>query len=762
MENFVFKEIDGRVILLESLIDEENVIIPDKINGKPVIEIGRECFKNCTKIKSIYIPDCVEAIGSKAFLGCKKLAEINMPYSLKTIGIKAFEGCNNLKSIFIDSPFFIISKVFYDSLPTSLWIKMSRRNLKNDTWLDSSYEYHTVTGYDRKFDSNCHELSITKDDLYYFINEDEKVVIGHGKDPYNFIGKSIVIPSEIDGREVYAIGTEAFKDASFNSMILPKTIKVISALSFYNSNFYYLQLPNELEYLSDKVFETIYPVFDLSNHTLKFNYSRIIKMPDKITDLDKRSLDFGYSSKCVFEKEITYESFIDPINGTTHFDNNTNIIYATLNNGMNVILFAPNFKNKDIPEVVNGVTINAWDTYLVENIRMYEGVKRDENGLIDENQDIELLCGKNENVEIKIPENVKYITRLFKDTITLNNKTHLLFPSTIEVLSGINAKTPLFLPKSVKRIKDVYGTIFALDDIEIVSEDSDPIFGVFIGEFENSKYTYYKIIHESEECVYIFNAKPINGEIEIPSKIDDLKVIGCNILIKETINKLIISNELVYNKNEKEKFMINLMNSEINKINLIVFKNVEIIDSIKNFIDDFKYICNYFEFSEGLIKIEKRDGVRIIPAGLHTFYDKPDEDEKITLKLPKSLVSIGSNSLEYNHISTLIVYEKTNISKKATDPWCKIFRYKDSDIETKENTNNISDDELLKGNVSLLEKIEHYDLTKINSVIFKEALELFKNDESFKIKYLNDKNLIYAELIEPDNHTIRIALLNDF
>lgn len=64
----------------------------------PLTEIPDGIFSN-TPIKSIVLPDTIEAIGDHAFYRCKSLEEISIPDSVKTIGKSTFNGCSNLKGI---------------------------------------------------------------------------------------------------------------------------------------------------------------------------------------------------------------------------------------------------------------------------------------------------------------------------------------------------------------------------------------------------------------------------------------------------------------------------------------------------------------------------------------------------------------------------------------------------------------------------------------------------------------------------------------
>jgi hypothetical protein len=60
-------------------------VIPAKIEGKPVTNIGKKAFK-ASELTSITIPDSVTSIGDEAFSHCESLTSITIPHSVPSIG----------------------------------------------------------------------------------------------------------------------------------------------------------------------------------------------------------------------------------------------------------------------------------------------------------------------------------------------------------------------------------------------------------------------------------------------------------------------------------------------------------------------------------------------------------------------------------------------------------------------------------------------------------------------------------------------------
>ena len=75
--------------------------IPETHNGKPVVEIGREAFLNCSKLTGVTIPSGVNTIGWYAFSGCTGLTTLSIPDSVTTIDWFAFSNCSGLTSVVI-------------------------------------------------------------------------------------------------------------------------------------------------------------------------------------------------------------------------------------------------------------------------------------------------------------------------------------------------------------------------------------------------------------------------------------------------------------------------------------------------------------------------------------------------------------------------------------------------------------------------------------------------------------------------------------
>lgn len=76
-----------------------SVVIPSMYKGKAVTALGREAFRNCSKLTDITIPASVSSIEYYAFGSCAELTSITLPDSITSIGVGAFHSCKKLKEI---------------------------------------------------------------------------------------------------------------------------------------------------------------------------------------------------------------------------------------------------------------------------------------------------------------------------------------------------------------------------------------------------------------------------------------------------------------------------------------------------------------------------------------------------------------------------------------------------------------------------------------------------------------------------------------
>lgn len=90
---------DGIVITECQKEMKGDLVIPDELDGKPVIAIGEGAFYQVTGLTSVTMPETVTEIGPGAFYCCEALRSVNLPKGLTSIGESAFYQCASLQSV---------------------------------------------------------------------------------------------------------------------------------------------------------------------------------------------------------------------------------------------------------------------------------------------------------------------------------------------------------------------------------------------------------------------------------------------------------------------------------------------------------------------------------------------------------------------------------------------------------------------------------------------------------------------------------------
>ncbi|MBQ9115730.1 MAG: leucine-rich repeat domain-containing protein [Clostridia bacterium] len=75
------------------------VVIPDKIDGRAVTVIGKECFVWMAALSSVSIPEGVVSIGESAFEGCGYLVSVSLPSTLVNVADNAFLNCPSTMNV---------------------------------------------------------------------------------------------------------------------------------------------------------------------------------------------------------------------------------------------------------------------------------------------------------------------------------------------------------------------------------------------------------------------------------------------------------------------------------------------------------------------------------------------------------------------------------------------------------------------------------------------------------------------------------------
>ena len=75
------------------------LVIPESVDGYPVVWIGKKAFLSCKTLREICLPESLMGIGDWAFAYCAGLESVTLPYRSLEIGQGAFKECAALSQI---------------------------------------------------------------------------------------------------------------------------------------------------------------------------------------------------------------------------------------------------------------------------------------------------------------------------------------------------------------------------------------------------------------------------------------------------------------------------------------------------------------------------------------------------------------------------------------------------------------------------------------------------------------------------------------
>lgn len=180
------------------------VTIPSELGGKPVIAIGNYAFEKNTTVTSLTIPEGVKRIGSNAFAYCN-VKEVTIPKSVESIGDRAFHSCYGLET----------GMIYYGGTEDDWNALKDNIGSDNDPLLNARNIIYAEN----------------PSDYAYSVNDaGDGVTIT----AYNGAAKRVIIPSELDGKPVTAIGNEAFREnTTITSVNIPEGVTSIGDGAFY-------------------------------------------------------------------------------------------------------------------------------------------------------------------------------------------------------------------------------------------------------------------------------------------------------------------------------------------------------------------------------------------------------------------------------------------------------------------------------------------------------------------------------------------------
>ena len=76
---------ENGAVVITGLVDTYKtleVVVPDEIDGRPVVAVGEDAFAYCFSLTSVSLPKGLQTLGKSAFNNCSSLTSVSLPDGL--------------------------------------------------------------------------------------------------------------------------------------------------------------------------------------------------------------------------------------------------------------------------------------------------------------------------------------------------------------------------------------------------------------------------------------------------------------------------------------------------------------------------------------------------------------------------------------------------------------------------------------------------------------------------------------------------------
>ena len=212
---------------------------PHEYDGIPITEITREAFQGLANLQKVILPKTVKSIYNMAFANCKALKEVYIPASVEEITDNAFVDSPNV-TLYVEKGSFAEKFACEQHIPFEYYTPKPLVSVPEKEKPQAVYmqQYHEKIVYDILYDSIGAPVCVITS---FFAKNGEK---------------DVIVPSQIDGIEVRALGSSTFRPTDdLTSVILPDTIRTISNVAFADCVLLEkVYIPESVSYIAEDAF----------------------------------------------------------------------------------------------------------------------------------------------------------------------------------------------------------------------------------------------------------------------------------------------------------------------------------------------------------------------------------------------------------------------------------------------------------------------------------------------------------------------------
>lgn len=224
----------ARIVRCES--DDHVLVVPERVDGLMVTEIGDGAFAGLLRVREIDLPSSVVRIGAGAFVNCIDLRRLRFPTGLKDGDPSWLIGCERLEDVVLPGAATSFSEDFLSSfLPKRVMLgAKARRFAAPDRWAPVL----------REFAIDADNLWLGTDGTCLYSRDGKKLL-------------SVVVHRSVcdvaDGCE--EIARKAFADdVELKSANLPDSLVQIGASAFAGSGLIRLEVPESVRSIGSRAF----------------------------------------------------------------------------------------------------------------------------------------------------------------------------------------------------------------------------------------------------------------------------------------------------------------------------------------------------------------------------------------------------------------------------------------------------------------------------------------------------------------------------